>query len=92
MKKTAATSKKKVAKVKTGGDLRAKVEKVINEIRPAVQGDGGDVELIGIEKGVVQLRLSGACVSCPMSIYTLKLGIEQQLKKTIKEIDRVEQV
>lgn len=92
MKKKATATKKKAAPAKPAGDLHARVKRVIEEIRPAVQGDGGDVELVGIEKGVVQLRLSGACVSCPMSIYTLKLGIEQQIKKTIKEIDRVEQV
>ncbi len=71
--------------------MREKVEKILGEIRPALQADGGDVELVDIdtETGVVKLRLKGACSGCPMSQYTLKLGIEVHLKKKIPEITEV---
>lgn len=72
-----------------GGDpsLRAKVEKVINLIRPAVQSDGGDVELVEITPdGTVCVRLHGACVGCPSSTMTLQLGLERNLKAHIPAI------
>lgn len=73
--------------------LKEKVEKALKEIRPALQADGGDVELVEVtEDGVVKLRLKGACGCCPMSTYTLKLGIEQRLKEEIPEVKTVEQV
>jgi Fe-S cluster biogenesis protein NfuA len=73
--------------------LREKVEKVIDEIRPALQADGGDVELVEVtENGVVKLRLMGACRGCPMSTYTLKLGIEQRLKEAVPEVKEVVEV
>jgi len=73
--------------------LKEKVEKALEEIRPALQADGGDVELVEVtEDGVVKLRLKGACGCCPMSTYTLKMGIEQRLKEEIPEIKTVEQV
>jgi Fe-S cluster biogenesis protein NfuA len=73
--------------------LKGKVEEALKEIRPALQADGGDVELVDVtEEGVVKLRLKGACGCCPMSTYTLKLGIEQRLKEQIPEIKTVEQV
>jgi Fe-S cluster biogenesis protein NfuA len=73
--------------------LKEKVEEALKEIRPALQADGGDVELVDVtEEGVVKLRLKGACGCCPMSTYTLKLGIEQRLKEQIPEIKTVEQV
>ena len=73
--------------------LKEKVEKALDEIRPYLQADGGDVELIDVtEEGVVKVKLSGACGCCPMSTYTLKLGIEQKLKEKIPEIKSVEQV
>lgn len=73
--------------------LKEKVEKLLQEIRPALQADGGDVELVEVtEDGVVKLRLKGACGCCPMSTYTLKLGIEQRLKEEIPEVKQVEQV
>lgn len=73
--------------------LKEKVLKVLDEVRPALQADGGNVELVDVTKdGVVKLRLSGACGACPMSTYTLKMGIEQALKNKIPEVKEVEQV
>lgn len=73
--------------------LKEKVEKVLEEVRPALQRDGGNVELVDVtEAGVVKVRLTGACGHCPMSTYTLKSGIEQRLKDKIPEVKSVEQV
>lgn len=69
--------------------MKEKVEEVLNRIRPALQADGGDVELVDIEDGVVKVRLKGACGSCPFSIITLQVGIEQVLKKEIPEVKKV---
>ena len=73
--------------------MKAKVQKVIETIRPFLQADGGDVDLIDVtEDGIVKIRLTGACGGCPMSTYTLKMGVEKKLKKEIPEIKSVEQV
>ena len=73
--------------------FKEKVEKALDQIRPALQADGGDVELVEVsEDGVVKVRLTGACRGCPMSTYTLKLGIEQKLKEVVSEVKSVEQV
>jgi len=73
--------------------LKEKIEKVIEEIRPALKADGGNVELVEVTKdGVVKVRLTGACGHCPMSTYTLKAGIEQRIKDKIPEVKSVEQV
>ncbi|MFI4893252.1 MAG: NifU family protein [Phycisphaerales bacterium JB058] len=70
--------------------LQDRVVRILNLIRPAVQSDGGDVELIDIsDDGVVKIRLHGACVGCPSSSVTLKLGIERNLKEHIPEITSV---
>ena len=69
-----------------------KVQEVIDKIRPALQRDGGDVELVSVEDGVVKVRLQGACKGCPMSQMTLKNGIEKFLQKEIPEVVRVEGV
>ncbi|RNC82923.1 MAG: NifU family protein [Phycisphaera sp.] len=70
--------------------LQERVVRILNLIRPAVQSDGGDVELIDIsDDGVVKIRLHGACVGCPSSSVTLKLGIERNLKEHIPEITSV---
>ncbi len=69
--------------------MREKVEKVIDEIRPALQADGGNIELIDVEDGVVKVKLVGACGSCPMSQLTLKRGVEARLKAKIPEIKEV---
>jgi Fe-S cluster biogenesis protein NfuA len=73
--------------------LRERVERVISLIRPAVQADGGDIELVGVSpSGVVQIRLHGACVGCPSSTITLQMGIERNLKEHVPEVQRVEAV
>lgn len=69
--------------------MKEKVEEVLNKIRPALQADGGDVELVDVIDGVVSVRLKGACGGCPMSQMTLKMGIERLLKKEIPEIKSV---
>jgi Fe-S cluster biogenesis protein NfuA len=73
--------------------MKEKVEQALNKIRPALQGDGGDVELIDVSpEGVVRVRLKGACGGCPMSQMTLKMGIEKILKKEVPEVKSVEAV
>ncbi len=72
--------------------MREKIEKALKDIRPSLQADGGDVELVGVENSIVKVRLTGACAGCPMSQMTLKQGIESYIKKVIPEIVRVEAV
>ncbi|MBI2844362.1 MAG: NifU family protein [Armatimonadetes bacterium] len=72
--------------------MREKVEKSLEGIRPALQLDGGDVELVGIEDGVVKVKLEGACHGCPMAAMTLQMGIERVLKRDVPEIKGVEAV
>ena len=73
--------------------LRDRVAKVINLIRPAVQSDGGDLELVEVTaEGVVRIRLHGACVGCPSSTMTLRVGIERNLKNHVPEVRSVESV
>jgi len=67
-----------------------RVQRVIEAIRPAVQSDGGDLELVEVsEDGIVQIRLHGACVGCPSSLMTLKVGIEQNLRDHVPEVREV---
>ena len=68
---------------------QTRVEEVLEMIRPALRRDGGDIQLVGIEGGIVKVRLIGACSGCPSSTYTLKLGVERQLKAMIPEIEEV---
>jgi len=68
---------------------KEKVEEALNKVRPALQADGGDVELVELKGEVVKVRLTGACGGCPMSQMTLKMGIERHLKKEIPEIKEV---
>jgi Fe-S cluster biogenesis protein NfuA len=68
------------------------VEKVLDELRPYLMSDGGNVELVEIDGPIVKLRLQGACGSCPSSTMTLKMGIERRLREFIPEIVEVEQV
>jgi Fe-S cluster biogenesis protein NfuA len=75
-----------------GVPVRPEVEKVLDSIRPALQADGGDVELVDIDGGVVKVRLVGACGGCPMATMTLKGGIEAALKERIPAVERVESV
>jgi Fe-S cluster biogenesis protein NfuA len=73
--------------------MKEKVEAVINEIRPLLQADGGDIELVGIEEGgVVKVRLRGACAGCPGAQMTLKMAVERRLKAKVPEVQRVESV
>ena len=72
--------------------MKEKVKKAIENIRPFLQQDGGDIELIDVVDGVVTVRLKGACGCCPMSQMTLKNGVEKALKKEIPEIIRVESI
>jgi Fe-S cluster biogenesis protein NfuA len=69
--------------------MRDKIEKVLAEIRPHLEADGGSIELIDIEEGIVKIRLLGACGSCPMSQMTLKRGVEARLKAKIPEVQEV---
>jgi len=69
--------------------VREKVEAALNRIRPALQADGGDVELVDVSQGKVKLRLLGACGGCPMATLTLKAGIERILKEQIPEVKEV---
>lgn len=70
--------------------MQEQVEKALDKIRPALQRDGGDVELIEVgEDGVVKVRLTGACGGCPMSTITLKQGIERVLKQEVAEVKEV---
>lgn len=74
-------------------DVFEQVEKVINRIRPAIQSDGGDVELVDVtEQGVARIRLHGACIGCPSSSMTLHMGIERNVKEKVPSITGVEQV
>ena len=71
--------------------LKDKVESALNKVRPSLQADGGDVQLIDVDdQGVVKVRLTGACGGCPMSQMTLKMGIEKILKQNVPEVTRVE--
>jgi Fe-S cluster biogenesis protein NfuA len=73
--------------------LKEKIENALNEVRPSLQADGGNVELVDVtEDGMVKLRLKGACAGCPMSQMTLKMGIERHLKKVVPEVKNVEAV
>jgi len=72
--------------------MKEKVEAAINKIRPMLQADGGDVELVAIDEGIVTVRLKGACSGCPMSQMTLKNGIERILKQQVPEVKSVESV
>lgn len=73
--------------------MKEKVEQTLNKIRPQLQADGGNVELVDVSKdGIVKVKLTGACAGCPMSQMTLKMGIEKLLKKEIPEIKSVEAV
>ncbi len=72
--------------------MKEQVQSVLDKIRPVLQKDGGDVELVDVKDGVVSVRLTGACKGCPMSQMTLKNGIEKYLKKEMPEVVSVESV
>jgi Fe-S cluster biogenesis protein NfuA len=83
-------------KTDTGGSgdmLKEKIETALNKVRPSLQADGGDVQFVDVdEKGVVKVKLTGACGGCPMSQMTLKMGIEKVLRQQVPEVTRVESV
>ncbi|KPJ77441.1 MAG: nitrogen fixation protein NifU [Deltaproteobacteria bacterium SG8_13] len=72
--------------------MKEQVENALKKIRPLLQRDGGDVELVEVVEGVVKVRLQGACAGCPMSQMTIKNGIERLLKQEIPEVESVESV
>jgi Fe-S cluster biogenesis protein NfuA len=74
-----------------GGFMKELVEKALEKVRPGLQRDGGDIELIDVkEDGVVQVKLTGACRGCPMSQMTLKMGVERILKEEVPGVTRVD--
>ena len=72
--------------------LKERVLRAIQDVRPSLQADGGDIELVSVEEdGTVKVRLTGACGTCPMSVMTLKQGVENYLKKVVPEVKEVVQ-
>ena len=69
--------------------MKDKVQEVLNIIRPSLQADGGDVELVDVKDGIVSVKLKGACAGCPMSTMTLKKGIERFLKEKLADVKEV---
>ena len=69
--------------------MKENVEAVLDQVRPTLQSDGGDVELVDVNEGVVRLKLKGACAGCPMATMTLRNGIERILKEKIPEVKEV---
>ena len=72
--------------------MKDKIEKALAKVRGALQQDGGDIELVGIENGVVKVRLKGACAGCPMSQMTMANFVEAELKKAVPEVKKVQAV
>jgi Fe-S cluster biogenesis protein NfuA len=81
---------REVASDPTG--LHTRVQQVLDTIRPHVQADGGDIELVDIVDGVVQIRLAGSCVGCMYSMMTLQAGVERMLREQVPEVKAVEAV
>ncbi|WP_455367995.1 NifU family protein [[Eubacterium] cellulosolvens] len=71
---------------------REDVEKALDELRPQLHADGGNIELVDVEGSVIKVRLTGACAGCPMSQMTLQWGVERYLKKKLPEIKKVEAI
>ena len=67
-------------------NMQEEIQAVLDQIRPALQADGGDVELVNVNDGIVSVRLKGACSGCPMSTMTLKMGIERLLREKVPEV------
>ena len=72
--------------------MKESVKLALEKIRPSLQADGGDIELVDVVDGVVKVKLTGACGGCPMSQMTLKMGVERALKQQVPEVKRVESV
>jgi len=73
-----------------GDGLAGRVGAVIEEIRPYLQADGGDIELVSIDQNIVYVRLMGACHGCPRAMMTLRMGVEKRIRELVPEVDRVE--
>lgn len=69
--------------------MRDKVEEILKQVKPSLQADGGDLELVDVNQGIVKVRLKGACGSCPMSTMTLKNVVERLLKEKLPEVKEV---
>jgi len=69
--------------------MKEKVEAALDKIRPALRADGGDVELLDVQDGIVTVRLTGACGGCPMSTMTLRMGVERVVKEEVPEIKKL---
>jgi Fe-S cluster biogenesis protein NfuA len=72
--------------------LETRVKKALEEVRPQLQADGGDIEYVGFDNGVVKVKLQGSCSGCPMSAMTLQWGVENFLKKHVPEVKKVEAI
>jgi len=74
--------------------MNKKIQKAVDKIRPGLQADGGDIEVVGFDEksGTLDVRLTGMCAHCPMARLTLKEGVEKELKKTVPEVKRVENI
>lgn len=75
-----------------GQELKEKVQNALNKIRPMLEADGGNIELIDVVGKVVKVKLTGACGCCPMSQMTLKMGVQSVIKEAVPEIEKVEAV
>ena len=69
--------------------MKEKIEAALNKIRPALQADGGNVEVVDVKDGIVKVRLTGACGGCPMSTMTLKNAVEKIIKEQVPEVKKV---
>lgn len=76
----------------TPGSLRSRVEQALERLRPAIQADGGDIELVEVDGAIARIKMLGACGGCPMSMMTLKAGIETAVIEAVPEISAVEAV
>ena len=72
--------------------VEKRVQAALAEIKPQIQADGGDIDLVAVENNIVKVRLRGACVGCPMSALTLKQGVERIIKSKVPEVKSVEAV
>lgn len=72
--------------------MKEKIQEIIDKIKPMLQADGGDIEFVDYEDGVVKVRLQGACAGCPLSQITIKSGIEKMIKQEIPEVKSVEAI
>ena len=88
----AVDSKHSVVKTDMSESIEKRVQAALAEIKPQIQADGGDIDLVAVENNNVKVRLRGACAGCPMSALTLKQGVERIIKSKVPEIKSVEAV